>query len=105
MSNCRPVENVELSTRRECRIVDPSRMSICLEYQSARISNHQLVENVELSTCQEGRIVNMSKMSNCRLVKNQTINGEYYKGVMDRLLKRIARISNSWFLLHDNTPT
>ncbi len=41
---------------------------------------------------------------------NETINAEYYEGVMDRLLKQIARVcldfhsSNAWFLLHDNVP-
>lgn len=39
-----------------------------------------------------------------------TVNAIYYKGVMDRLLKRIARVrpeyksKGSWSLLHDNAP-
>ncbi len=41
---------------------------------------------------------------------DKTINAEYYEGVMDRLLKRIAHVcpdfhtSNDWFLLRDNAP-
>lgn len=40
----------------------------------------------------------------------QTVNGEYYLGVMERLWKRILRIRpeyrepGSWHLLHDNAP-
>jgi len=40
----------------------------------------------------------------------ETLNAEFYKGVMDRLLKRIQRIhpavfcSRDFFLLHDNVP-
>ncbi len=51
MSNCRPVENVELSTCRECQIVNLSRMSNCrhefstfstLNTMSNEFSSHQL---------------------------------------------------------------
>ncbi len=44
------------------------------------------------------------------VLADKTINTEYYKGVIYRLLKQIACIcldfeaSNNWFLLHDNTP-
>ncbi len=40
----------------------------------------------------------------------QRVNAEYYKAVLDHLLKRIARIglelykSGDWFFLHDNAP-
>jgi len=39
-----------------------------------------------------------------------TVNAEFYKGVMDRLLKRIQLVrpaafsSRDFFLLHDNAP-
>jgi len=42
--------------------------------------------------------------------EGKTINTEFYKGVMDRLLKRInwvcpaAFCSQDFFLLHDNVP-
>jgi len=42
--------------------------------------------------------------------EGKTVNSEFYKGVMDRLLKRIQRIrpaefcSRDFFLLHDNAP-
>jgi len=42
--------------------------------------------------------------------EGKTVNAEFYKGVMDRLLKRIQRVrpaalsSRDFFLLHDNTP-
>ena len=42
--------------------------------------------------------------------EGKTINAEFYKGVMDRLLKRIQRVrtavfcSRDFFLLHDNGP-
>jgi len=42
--------------------------------------------------------------------EGKTINAEFYKGVMDRLLKRIQRVrpadfySRDFFLLHDNAP-
>ena len=44
------------------------------------------------------------------LPKGKTVNSEFYKGVMDRLLKRIQRVrppalySRDFFLLHDNAP-
>jgi hypothetical protein len=44
------------------------------------------------------------------LPEGKTINAEFYKGVMDRLLKRIQRVrpaafcSRDFFLLHDNAP-
>ena len=40
----------------------------------------------------------------------ETLNAEFYKGVMDRLLKRIQRVrpaafgSRDFFLSHDNAP-
>jgi hypothetical protein len=40
----------------------------------------------------------------------QTVNGQFYLGVMEQLLKRIRRVrpgfhtSKEWFLLHDNAP-
>jgi histone-lysine N-methyltransferase SETMAR len=40
----------------------------------------------------------------------KTVNAEFYKGVMDRLLKRTQRVrptafcSRDFFLLHDNAP-
>ena len=43
--------------------------------------------------------------------KEKTVNAEFYKGVMDRLLKRIQLVRpaavccRDFFLLHDNTPT
>jgi len=43
--------------------------------------------------------------------EEKTVNAEFYKGVMDRLLKHIQRVrpnafsSRDFFLLHDNTPT
>ena len=43
--------------------------------------------------------------------EGKTVNAEFYKGVMDRLLKRIQRVrpaafcSRDFFLLHDNAPT
>jgi hypothetical protein len=42
--------------------------------------------------------------------EGKTVNSEFYKGVMDRLLKRIQRVcpaefcSRDFFLLHDNAP-
>ena len=42
--------------------------------------------------------------------EGKTVNAEFYKGVMDRLLKRIQRVRpasfccRDFFLLHDNTP-
>lgn len=42
--------------------------------------------------------------------QGQTINGLFYRDVMNRLLKQIQRVrselyrSNKWFLLHDNSP-
>jgi hypothetical protein len=42
--------------------------------------------------------------------KGKTVNTEFYKGIMDRLLKRIQRVrpaafcSRDFFLLHDNAP-
>jgi transposase len=42
--------------------------------------------------------------------EGKTVNAEFYKGVMDRLLKRIQRVrpaafcSRDFFLLHDNAP-
>jgi hypothetical protein len=42
--------------------------------------------------------------------EGQTVNGQSYLGVMERLLKRIRRVrpefhnSKKWFLLHDNAP-
>jgi hypothetical protein len=42
--------------------------------------------------------------------KGKTVSAEFYKGVMDRLLKRIQRVrpaafcSGDLFLLHDNAP-
>jgi hypothetical protein len=44
------------------------------------------------------------------LPEGKTVNAEFYKGVMDRLLKRIQRVrpvafcSRDFFLLHDNVP-
>jgi hypothetical protein len=41
----------------------------------------------------------------------KTVNAEFYKGVMDRLLKHIQLVcpaafcSQDFFLLHDNAPT
>jgi len=43
--------------------------------------------------------------------EGKTVNAESYKGILDRLLKRIQRVrpgafySRDIFLLHDNTPT
>jgi hypothetical protein len=43
--------------------------------------------------------------------EGKRVNAEFYKGVMDRLLKRIQRVrpaafySLDFFLLHDNAPT
>jgi hypothetical protein len=43
--------------------------------------------------------------------ERKTVNAEYYKGVTDRLLKRIQRVRpaafccRDFFLLHDNAPT
>lgn len=43
--------------------------------------------------------------------EGQTVNATFYMGVMNRLLKRIARVrpdmhaNKSWFLLHDNAPS
>jgi len=43
--------------------------------------------------------------------EGKTVNAEFYKGVMDRLLKRVQRVSpaefcsRDFFLLHENTPT
>jgi hypothetical protein len=45
------------------------------------------------------------------VLEGKTVNAEFYKGVMDRLLKRIqwvhptAFCSRDFFLLHDNVPT
>ena len=45
------------------------------------------------------------------VLEGKTVNAEFYKGVMDRLLKRIQRVrpaafcSRDFFLLHDNAPT
>jgi hypothetical protein len=42
--------------------------------------------------------------------EGKTVNAEFYKGVMDRLLKRIHRVRpatfccGDFFLLHDNAP-
>jgi hypothetical protein len=42
--------------------------------------------------------------------EGKTVNAEFYKGVMDRLLKRIQRVlpaafcSRDFFLLHGNAP-
>ena len=42
--------------------------------------------------------------------RGKTVNAEFYKGVMDRLLKRIERVRpaavccRDFFLLHDNAP-
>jgi len=42
--------------------------------------------------------------------EGKTVNAEFYKGVMDRLLKRIQRVrpaafgSRDFFLSHDNAP-
>jgi histone-lysine N-methyltransferase SETMAR len=42
--------------------------------------------------------------------EGQTVNGQFYLGVMELLLKRIRRVrpefhnSKEWFLLHDNAP-
>ena len=42
--------------------------------------------------------------------EGKTVNAEFYKGVMDRLLKRIQRVrpaalsSRDFFLLHNNAP-
>jgi hypothetical protein len=42
--------------------------------------------------------------------EGQTVNGQFYLGVMELLLKRIRRVrpefhnSKDWFLLHDNAP-
>ena len=44
------------------------------------------------------------------LPEGKRVNAEFYKGVMDRLLKRIQRVhpaafcSRDFFLLHDNAP-
>jgi hypothetical protein len=44
------------------------------------------------------------------LPEGKTVNSEYYKGIMDRLLKRIQRVrpagfcSRDFFLLHYNAP-
>jgi histone-lysine N-methyltransferase SETMAR len=47
----------------------------------------------------------------CEFVpEGQTENGQFYLGVMERLLKRIRRVrpefhnSREWFLLHNNAP-
>jgi len=43
--------------------------------------------------------------------EGKTVNAEFYKGVMDCLLKRIHQVcpaafcSQEFFLLHDNAPT
>lgn len=43
--------------------------------------------------------------------EGQTVNAVFYRDVMDRLLKRIARVrphlhvNKDWFLLHDNAPS
>jgi hypothetical protein len=45
------------------------------------------------------------------VLKGQIVNSEFYREVMDRLLKRLRRIrldtaqSGSWFLQHDNAPS
>jgi hypothetical protein len=42
--------------------------------------------------------------------EGKTVNADFYKGVMDRLLKRIERVRpaafccRDFFLLHDNAP-
>ena len=42
--------------------------------------------------------------------EGKTVNAEFYKGVLDRLLKRIQRVRpaalcpRDFFLLHDNAP-
>jgi hypothetical protein len=42
--------------------------------------------------------------------EGQTVNGQFYLGVMERLLKRIGRVrpefhsSKEWLFLHDNAP-
>jgi histone-lysine N-methyltransferase SETMAR len=42
--------------------------------------------------------------------EGQTVNGQFYLGMIERLLKRIRRVrpefhnSKEWFLLHDNVP-
>jgi predicted Abi (CAAX) family protease len=42
--------------------------------------------------------------------EGQTMNGQFYLGVMEWLLKQIRRVrpefhnSKDWFLLHDNAP-
>jgi hypothetical protein len=42
--------------------------------------------------------------------EGKTVNAEFYKGVMDRLLKRTQRVrpaafcSRDFFFLHDNAP-
>jgi hypothetical protein len=42
--------------------------------------------------------------------EGQTVNGKFYLGVMEWLLKRIRRVrpefhnSKEWFLLYDNVP-
>ena len=44
------------------------------------------------------------------VLKGSTVNGQYYLGVMQRLLARIRRVrrqykaQGSWSLLHDNAP-
>jgi len=44
------------------------------------------------------------------LSEGKTVNAEFYRGVMDRFLKRIQRVrpaafcSRDFFLLHDNVP-
>ena len=44
------------------------------------------------------------------LPERKTVNAEFYKGVMDSLLKRIQRVrpagfcSREFFLLHDSAP-
>ncbi len=58
MSNYRCVDIVELSTCRECRIVDVSRMLNCQHVENVKLS---MCRDVELSTCSECRIVNMSR--------------------------------------------
>ena len=43
--------------------------------------------------------------------EGQSVNAEFYVGVLDRLLKRIRRVrtakfqSSEWFLFHDNAPS
>jgi hypothetical protein len=43
--------------------------------------------------------------------EGQTVNSEFYREVMDRLLKRLQRVrpdkaeSGTWLLLHDNVPS